>query len=87
MSKREWKGYPMLDFTSSPLTSPVIKLRTSGFVNSYSVPGTLLYRKNFGKISISGEAGNRTCKMEIFGKGGDKKWEYVVNANELQRKK
>ncbi len=87
MSKRDWKGYPMLDFTSSPLTSVVIKLRTNGFVNTYSVPGTLLYRRNFGKISISGEAGNRTCKMEIFGKLGDKKWEYVVNSNDLQRKK
>jgi len=86
MSKRDWKGYPMYDFTSSPLTSPVIKLRTSGFVNTYSVPGTLLYRKNFGKISISGEPNNRVCRMEIFGKGGDKKWEYVLNANDLQRK-
>lgn len=86
MSKRDWKGYPMYDFTSSPLTSPVIKLRTSGFVNTYSVPGTLLYRKNFGKISISGEPDNRVCKMEIFGKGGDKKWEYVLNANDLHRK-
>lgn len=86
MSKRDWKGYPMLDFTSSPLTSPVIKLRTSGYVNTYSVPGTLLYRKNFGKISITGEAGSRICKMEIYGKGGDKKWEYSVSSNELQRK-
>ena len=85
MSKRIWKGYPMLDFTSSPLTSPVIKLRTNGFKNTYSVPGTLLYRKNFGKISISGAADNRVCKMEIFGSGGDKKWEYVVNSNELQK--
>ncbi|HLP51866.1 MAG TPA: alkaline phosphatase D family protein [Chitinophagales bacterium] len=84
MSKRIWKGYPMYDFTSSPLTSPVIKLRTSGFVNTYSVAGTLLYRKNFGKISISGNADNRICKMEIYGMAGDKKWEYVVNANDLQ---
>ena len=87
MSKRDWNGYPMLDFTSSPLTSPVFKLHTSGFVNNYSVPGTLLYRRNFGKISITGPADNRTCKMEIFGKGGEKKWEYVVNSNDLQRKK
>jgi len=87
MSKRDWKGYPMLDFTSSPLTSPVIKLRTSGFINKYSVSGTLLYRKNFGLISVSGETGKRICKMEIFGKGGDKKWEYIVSQEELQRKK
>lgn len=87
MSKRNWKGYPMYDFTSSPLTSPVIRIRTNGYVNSYSVPGTLLYRKNFGKISISGPAGDRTCKMEIFGKGGDKKWEYVLNSNDLQQGK
>lgn len=87
MSRRDWKGYPMLDFTTSPLTAPVIKIRTSGYVNKFSLPGTLLYRKNFGKISISGPAGNRVCKMEIFGKGGDKKWEYVVSSGELQRKK
>jgi alkaline phosphatase D len=69
MSKRNWKGYPMYDFTSSPLTSPVVKIRTSGFVNNYSEPGTLLY-----------------CKMEIFGIAGDKKWEYIVNANDLKVK-
>ncbi len=86
MSRRDWKGYPMLDFTTSPLTAPVIKIRTSGYVNKFSVPGTLLYRKNFGKISINGPVGNRVCKMEIFGKGGDKKWEYVVSSQELQRK-
>jgi alkaline phosphatase D len=86
MSKRDWKGYPMYDFTSSPLTSPVIKIRTNGFKNKYSVSGTLLYRKNFGIISITGEANSRSCKMEIFGIGGDKKWEYVVNSNDLQRK-
>ncbi len=87
MSRRDWNGYPMIDFTSSPLTSPVIKIRTNGYVNKYSVPGTLLYRKNFGKVSISGPPDNRVCKMEIFGKGGDKKWEYVVSAAELQVKK
>jgi alkaline phosphatase D len=86
MSKRNWKGYPMYDFTSSPLTSPVVKIRTSGFVNNYSEPGTLLYRKNFGKVSITGPADNRVCKMEIFGIAGDKKWEYIVNANDLKVK-
>ncbi len=86
MSKRNWKGYPMYDFTSSPLTSPVVKIRTSGFVNNYSEPGTLLYRKNFGKVSITGPADNRVCKMEIFGIAGDKKWEYIVNANDLKAK-
>lgn len=87
MSKRNWKGYPMYDFTSSPLTSPVVKIRTSGFINNYSEPGTLLYRKNFGKVTITGPADNRVCKMEIFGIAGDKKWEYTVNANDLQLKK
>ncbi|MFM2307040.1 MAG: hypothetical protein RLZZ367_1709 [Bacteroidota bacterium] len=86
MSKRNWKGYPMYDFTSSPLTSPVVKIRTSGFVNNYSEPGTLLYRKNFGKVSITGPADNRVCKLEIFGIAGDKKWEYIVNANDLKVK-
>jgi hypothetical protein len=27
-------------------------------------------KKNFGKISISGEKGNRIAKIEVFSKGG-----------------
>lgn len=87
LSKREWKGYPFYDFTCSPLTAPIVPTKNlNGFINSYSIKNTLLYKKNFGQISISGPAENRVCKMEVFGVGGVKKWEYELNANDLKKK-
>lgn len=87
LSKREWKGYPFYDFTCSPLTAPILPTKNlKGFVNTYSITSTILYKKNFGQLSITGEAGNRTLKMEVFGMGGQKKWEYSVNANDLKKK-
>ncbi|MFN8288373.1 MAG: alkaline phosphatase D family protein [Chitinophagales bacterium] len=84
LSKKDWKGYPLYDFTSSPLTSPILPVRYLGIYKNYcSISETILYKKNFGKISISGPAGNRVCKFELFGKGGKKKWEYFINANAL----
>ncbi|HWB64383.1 MAG TPA: hypothetical protein VG603_12785, partial [Chitinophagales bacterium] len=66
--------------------SPVVPGKYLGlYKNSYSVPGSILYKRNFGKISISGPAGNRNCKLEIYGRGGQKKWEYNINSNELRK--
>jgi alkaline phosphatase D len=84
LSKREWKGYTFYDFTSSPLTSPVTA--STFYSNTYNVKGTSLSKRNFGKVTITGPAGNRVCKLELFGRGGGKKWEYLINSNELERK-
>jgi alkaline phosphatase D len=87
LSRRDWKGYPFYDFTCSPLTSPVLPTRNiKGFQNSYSITSTILYKKNFGQISLSGPAENRTCKIEVFGAGGQKKWEYLLFGNDLMKK-
>jgi alkaline phosphatase D len=85
--KRDWHGYPLYDFTSSPLTSPVLPRRLfHAYHNQWRIHGTDFGRKNFGKIWISGPVGNRTAKLEIYGRGGYKKRELVVNQNELQKK-
>lgn len=87
LSKRVWKSYTFYDFTSSPLTSPIVPLRyLKGYKNNYTIDSTILYRKNFGKVSISGPTGNRVCKLELYGKGGKRKWAYNISSNELQRK-
>lgn len=87
LSKQVYKGYPMYDFTSSPLTSPVIPVKhIKGYENVCLLPETGYYKKNYGKIALSGPAGNRVCKMEIYGKGGKKRWEYFINANDLKKK-
>ncbi len=85
--KRDWNGFPLYDFTCSPLTSPALPRRIFGaYHNPWRIKGTDYPLKNFGRISISGEKGNREMKIEIFGRGGYKKREYSINQNDLKRK-
>jgi len=87
LSKREWNGYPFYDFTCSPLTFPPLPRRLLGaYHNSYRVKHFDYPRRNFGRISFNGAAGNRNMKIEIFGRGGYKKREIVLNENDLMRK-
>jgi hypothetical protein len=58
-----------------------------GYHNSYNVPGTKLYKRNFGKIALSGPVGNRVCKLQLYGIGGKLIWTRDINANELERNK
>lgn len=86
LSKLDWKGYPFYDFTCSPLTAPIVPTKNMpGFVNHYSLKNTILYKKNFGRISVTGEPGNRVCHIEVFRNGGKMKWEYNIKAADLQR--
>ena len=57
-----------------------------GYHNNYNVEGTKLYKRNFGKIELSGPVGNRTCKLILYGIGGKRIWVKEINSNELQRK-
>ena len=87
LSKIDWKGYPIYDFTSSPLTSPVINYtRMKGFHNTYNVEGTKLYKRNFGKVLLSGPAGNRVCRLALYGIGGKLIWTHDIKSSELQQK-
>lgn len=87
LSKREWKGYPFYDFTCSPLTSPILNTKyLKAFQNTYSIKSTILYKKNFGRITLQGYGENRTCLIEAFKLGGKKKWAYSIPAAELKRK-
>lgn len=86
LSKRDWKGYPFYDFTCSPLTSPILPTKNlKGFINTYSIESTVLYKKNFGQISISGSGDARICKLEIFRNNGKKMWEYTLKANDIKK--
>jgi alkaline phosphatase D len=85
LSKRNWKGYTLYDFTSSPLTSVVINYRhVKGYHNTYNVPGSLFYKRNFGKIALSGPAGNRVCKLELYSNVGKRLWSYDIKSSELE---
>ena len=87
LSKRDWHGYPMYDFTSSPITSPVVPRKgLKAFNNPWSLKGTVIYQKNFGRIKITGPAGNRSVKLETYGKAGKLRWDYTIKSDELSRK-
>ncbi len=85
--KRNWNGYPLIDITCSPLTAPPLPRRLLGaYHNQWRINKTDYPLKNFGKISVSGEKGNRIMKMEIFGRAGGKRREYVIHQSELLNK-
>lgn len=84
LCKENWKGYPMYDYSCSPLTSPPLPLRLVKMqTNPLRVEGTKTQGRNFGKISISGEPGNRICTIETFNRRGKKKWSHSIAQQEL----
>ncbi len=87
ISRREWNGYPLYDFTSSPLTSPPLARRFLGaYHNQWRIPGTDYARKNFGKIFLSGSKENRAAKLVVYSRAGRKKKEFSITQNELERR-
>lgn len=88
LSKRMWNGYPMYDFTCSPLTFPPLPRRLLGaYSNGNRVPGSDYGHRNFGRISFSGPLGDRSMKIEIIGRSGKTRREIVLNEKEMQKAK
>jgi alkaline phosphatase D len=84
--RREINGYPVYDFTCSPLTTMALPRKLLGaYNNGDRVSGSDYAKKNFGKISITGKPSNRVCEIEIFSVGGRLKRKITINENELQR--
>ena len=87
LSKRDWKGYPMHDFTCSPLTTPPLPRRLLGaYTNHNRVPHSDYAKRNFGRISFSGDKGNRSMKIEIIGRSGKTRRTIVLNEKEMRKK-
>lgn len=85
--KRDWNGYPLYDFTTSPLTSPRLpRILFHAMKVRWRVKGTDYGYKSFGKIYCEGPKGNRTARLVIYGRGGYKKRELDINEKELVRK-
>ncbi len=87
MCRKVVNGYPMVDFTSSPITSPPLPRLLLGVMRDPTrIPGTGYGHRNFGRINLSGPVGSRKCTLQIYGKWGRKRRELVIDQNELQRK-
>lgn len=78
-------GYTLFEFTCSSLTSEVRNIKKSReFENPYRVSNTLLMENNFGKITVSGEPGNRKLNLQTIDSKGKKVWEFPIAEKELK---
>jgi alkaline phosphatase D len=85
--KKERAGlYPLYDVTISPYTSGVSKVSGAEINNPSRVTGTLVEKKNFGKITISGAKNNRKMNIDFIGAAGEKLALWSVDENELKHK-
>jgi len=88
VSKRVWNGYPIYDFTCSSLTAlpHPLPLKLLGFYhNRWRVRGTEFPFRNFGRVSVTGASGNRSLKVEVFGRAGHVQRSLVIDQKELQK--
>lgn len=80
--------YPFYEFTNSPLTSflrrSMNREKNVEHNNPQRVPGTLVVKRNFGSVDISGPFGDRVCTLRTFDKSGNLEWEYKIKARELR---
>ncbi|MCS6818622.1 MAG: alkaline phosphatase D family protein [Chitinophagales bacterium] len=84
LCNKKYMGYPFYDFSCSPLLAPVLPLRLVGMhKNPMRVEGTAIQGRNFGRITIYGNKGDRVCRMEAFDRRGKLKWKYEIHQNDL----
>ena len=78
-------AYPLYEFTSSPLTSrPWENPEASERNNPQLVPGTLVGKRQFGIIRISGPGNDRTIALESYDQTGTLLWREQLRANDLR---
>lgn len=80
-------AYPLYDFTSSALTSFRFKVshgHSPMKTNPERVPGTLFDSQNFARVSVTGPAGSRVCKLELFNNHAKLLWSHDISEQELQ---
>jgi alkaline phosphatase D len=78
-------AYPLLEFTSSPLTSrPVERLDGTDRDNPDVVPGTQIARRQFGLIRVTGPGDARRLSLESYDGTGALLWRHEVRAIDLR---
>jgi alkaline phosphatase D len=79
--------YPLYDFTISPLTSGAGKPVEAEYASGTIIPSTEANGiQTFGIMEISGKRTDRELKINVFDASGEKKWDYVIKANDLKAK-
>lgn len=79
-------GYPLYDFTCSPLSSGTRAPAATDpeFENPHRVPGTLVGGKRaYGRIAVSGKPDARTLTLSCHDKAGARLWQHSITRAEL----
>lgn len=77
--------YPMYEYSSSPITSWAnMKFNSKRFNKDQRVEGSLVNKRNFGKLSFIGGTGNRKMIIETFDKKGKMLWTRIIEEKELK---
>jgi len=77
-------AYPLYEFTSSPLTSrPWEKPEARERDNPQVVPGTLVGKRQFGLIRITGPGNDRRIELSSHDQKGALLWRHELRAREL----
>jgi alkaline phosphatase D len=78
-------AYPLYEFTSSPLTSrPPARLDAVERDNPDIVPGTLVLKRQFGLIRVSGPGDDRALTLESYDGAGALLWRHALRARDLR---
>jgi alkaline phosphatase D len=78
-------AYPLYEFTSSPLTSrPWENPERGERANPDVVPGTLVGKRQFGLIRLTGPARARRIALESYDQKGELLWRHELRAQDLR---
>lgn len=76
--------YTLYEYSCSPITSwPNAKLNSLRFNKNQRIKGTLFNKRNFGKLSFTGDKDDRTCIIETIDKNGKQKGQFKIKAKDL----
>ncbi len=78
-------AYPLVEFTSSPLTSrPPAKIDDAERADPSVVPGTLVLKRQFGLIRVAGPGNDRRIALESRDAEGALLWRHELRASDLR---
>jgi len=78
-------NYELYDITVSPFTSGVAKVRGAEINNPARIPGSLVEKRNYARISVRGKKNERTCMVQFVGEDGKTLYNWSVTEQQLTR--
>jgi len=78
-------NYELYDITVSPFTSGVAKVRGAEIDNPARIPGSLVEKRNYARISVRGKKNERTCMVQFVGEDGKTLYNWSVTEQQLTR--